>query len=203
VSPALDDAVELLERALGYTRVALADVTDEALGNRTPCAGWRLGRLLAHMEDALDAFIEAASGTVRVDPPRPTETRVDALREKACTLLGAWARAAPAEVQVAGVGLDSSVLVGTAALEITVHGWDVGQATGRGAAIPEDLARRLLEVAQEVVDDTDRRTRFRRSRPVSADATHEARLLAYLGRHLTGPPGQIPHDSDVSRRRSS
>jgi hypothetical protein len=95
------------------------------------------------------------------------------------------------------------VLVGTAALEITVHGWDVGQATGRGAAIPEDLARRLLEVAQEVVGDADRRTRFRRSRPVSAESTHEARLLAYLGRDLTGPPGQIPHDSGTAPRGSS
>ena len=57
----------------------------------TPCAGWTLARLLAHMEDALDAFTEAAAGHVAVTPAPPTDDRVDALREKACALLGAWA----------------------------------------------------------------------------------------------------------------
>lgn len=203
MSTELDDAVELLDRALAYTRVALAGVTDESLANPTPCDGWRLGRLLAHMEDALDTFIEAASGAVRVDPPRPADTQVGILREKACTLLGAWVRGAPAEVSVGGVGLDGALLVGTAALEVTVHGWDVGQATGRGASIPADLASELLDLAGRVVTDTDRGGRFRHARPVSADAPPDARLLGYLGRHLTGPPGQIPHDSGVPPRRPS
>jgi uncharacterized protein (TIGR03086 family) len=197
VSTELDDAVELLDRALAYTRVALADVTDESLANPTPCAGWALARLLAHMEDALDTFIEAASGTVRVDPPRPSATRVGTIREKACTLLGAWSRGAPAEVSVGGVGLDGALLVRTAALEVTVHGWDVGQATGRGAPIPAGLAGALLGVAGRVVADTDRGGRFRHARPMPSDAPPDARLLAYLGRHPTGPPGQRIQDSDV------
>ena len=198
MNPALDDAVELLDRALAYTRVALADVTDEALCNPTPCAGWRLGRLLAHMEDALDAFIEAASGSVLVDVPSPAGGRVDALRDKACALLGAWTRGAPPEVSVAGRDLDSSLLVATAALEITVHGWDVGQATGRPAPIPPELALRLLDVARRVVDEADRGTRFGRPRPTAGDASHDIRLLAYLGRHLTGPPGHFRADYGAS-----
>ena len=98
----------------------------------TPCAGWTLGHLLAHMEDALDAFTEAAAGRVEVEPVPPTATRVEALREKACALLGAWMAARPAseQVEVGDLGLDAPLLVATAALEITVHGWDVGQATG-------------------------------------------------------------------------
>ena len=43
----------------------------------------------------------------------------------------------------------------TAALEITVHGWDVGQATGHGTRIPDDLAEGLLAVAQHVIDPVD------------------------------------------------
>ena len=58
------------------------------------------------------------------------------------------------------LGLDAPLLVATAALEITLHGWDVGQATGRRTRIPEDLARGLLAVAQAVIDAADRGPRF-------------------------------------------
>jgi uncharacterized protein (TIGR03086 family) len=191
VNPQLDDAVELLDRALAFTRVALANVTDEALTRPTPCSAWSLGRLLTHMEDALDAFNEAAAGAVRVDPPGRSSTQVGALREKACALLGAWTRATPAEVAVGDRGIDSGLLVATAALEITVHGWDVSQATGCAARIPEDLAAGLFTIAQGVVDPADRGTRFGDPRPAPAGASHDIRLLAYLGRRLTGPPGPI------------
>jgi uncharacterized protein (TIGR03086 family) len=197
VNAGLGEAVELLDRALAFTRVALADVTHETLTRPTPCSAWSLGHLLSHMEDALDAFTEAASGSVQVDPPGPASDQVDVLREKACALLGAWIRATPTEVVVGDRGLDPGLLVGTAALEITVHGWDVSQATGRTARIPDELAAGLLRIAQQVVDPTDRGTRFDHPRPIPAGASHDIRLLAYLGRHLTGPPGQIPGDSNT------
>ena len=191
MSGALGGAVELLDRSLAYTRVVLADVGPGDLERPTPCAGWDLNRLLAHMEDALDAFTEAAAGRVEVDPVPDTSTRVDALREKACALLGAWTSVPRATVHVGGVGLDAPVLVATAALEITLHGWDVGQATGRRARIPEDLARGLLAVAEAVIGDADRGPRFATARPVSAQADPDARLLAWSGRftpaQLAGP----------------
>ena len=49
-------ALELLERALGYTRGALATVGADRSGP-TPCAGWSLADLLCHMDDGLDAFL--------------------------------------------------------------------------------------------------------------------------------------------------
>ena len=189
----LPDAVELLDRSLAYTRVLLADVRPDNLALATPCAGWTLGHLLAHMEDALDAFTEAAAGRVEVGPVPVSDTRVGALREKACALLGAWAAASPvsAQVEVGDLDLDASVLVATAALEITVHGWDVGQATGRRTRIPDDLARGLLPVAQLVIDAVDRGPRFASPRPSPATAAADDRLLAWTGRapgHMTEPP---------------
>ena len=191
-SAALHGAVELLDRSLSYTRVMLAEVRPDQLDRPTPCAGWTLGQLLAHMEDALDAFTEAASGRVEVAPVPPTDTRIEALREKACALLGAWsaARLAPEEVEVGDLGLEAPLLVATAALEITVHGWDVGQATGRQTRIPEDLAAGLLPIAQQVIDPADRGPRFARPRSVGADATPDVRLLSWTGRvpaHTTEP----------------
>ena len=201
MSQALDGAVELLERSLSYTRVMLADVRPDQLERPTPCTGWTLGHLLAHMEDALDAFTEAAAGRVVVAPAPPTDSRVDALREKACALLGAWTTARPAsdEVAVGDLGLDAPLLVATAALEITVHGWDVGQATGRGTRIPDDLARGLLGVAQHVIDASDRGPRFAGPRPAPPTAPSDQRLLAWTGRvpprmtePLVGNPGEPP-----------
>jgi uncharacterized protein (TIGR03086 family) len=184
VSAGLDAAVELLDRSLAYTRIMLADVRADQLDRPTPCAGWTLGRLLTHMEDALDAFTEAAAGRVEVDPVPPTSTRVEALREKACALLGAWsaARPAPDRVAIGDLGLDAPLLVATAALEITVHGWDVGQATGRRTPVPDDLARGLLPVAEQVIDPGDRGSRFASPRPTTAGAGADERLLAWTGR---------------------
>ena len=194
----LGDAVELLERSLGYTRVMLADVRAGNLRHPTPCSGWTLGRLLEHMEDGLDAFTEAAAGRVEIAPAPPTHTRVDALREKACALLGAWTRARDSVVRVGDQDLEAALLVATAALEITVHGWDVGQATGRGTPMPPELAQRLLPVARAVVHPADRGTRFGAVLSAPGSASHGQRLLAYLGRSeavdLTGPPGMTSVD---------
>lgn len=192
----LGPAVELLERALGYTRVALADVSDPLLDRPTPCADWTLDGLLAHMEDALDAFTEAATGHVLADPApvagrRSAANRVAGLQERACVLLGTWS-ALPARggrIAVGDRALPGALLIGLAALEITVHGWDVGQATGRRARIPDPLAAALLLPARRLVGPDDRGVRFARARPTSVDAAYDERLLAFLGRDLTGPQG--------------
>ena len=182
----LDESVELLERSLGYTRARLADVHDDLLDRPTPCAGWRLADLLTHMDDALDAFTEAAGGEVVVHGGRRAAGRVAAIQQKACALLGAWASPSPGDVVITtgdgGLDLTSTLLVATAALEITVHGWDVGQATGVPAPIPDALARDLLPVAHAVTGRADRGARFAAPRPVSPGASEAARLLGFLGR---------------------
>jgi uncharacterized protein (TIGR03086 family) len=182
VTPRLDDAVELLDRSLAYTSVALAEVSDAHLDRPTPCSRWTLGALLRHMGDALDAFLEAAGGVVAVDAPAPAADQVDDLREKACALLGAWVRATPVDVRVGDASLASPVLVAAAALEITVHGWDVGQATGRPQQVPTELARGLLDPAGLLIGDGDRGVRFAPAREVPAEAPADVRLLAFLGR---------------------
>jgi uncharacterized protein (TIGR03086 family) len=197
---ALGHAVELLDRALSYTRVTLSDVTDADLLRRTPCAAWDLGQLLAHMEDALDAFAEGAHGSVALQDRVPATVRVANLQRKACALLETWRGAAPDHVNIGEHSLDTPVVVLAAALEITVHGWDVGQAVGSDRRIPDSLARRLLPVAEALVADGDRGDLFGTPRPVPSNATDEERLLGFLGRdgriraRVTGPLGQIPRN---------
>ena len=181
MTTALASAVELLERSLGYTRVALAGVTEARLAAPTPCRDWTLRDLLAHMEDSLDAFTEAAGGSVALRPTR-AGPRVVVLQQKACALLGLWSRARPSGVRVGGVDLATDLLVATAALEITVHGWDVAQATGAATPIPDDLARHLLPVAHGTVSPEDRGIRFAAALPDLVEATADVRLRAFLGR---------------------
>ncbi|WP_122819083.1 TIGR03086 family metal-binding protein [Nocardioides pantholopis] len=183
MSTELDDAVELLDRSLAYTAGALAGVTDERLDDPTPCTGWTLRVLLAHMEDALDAFLEAAGGQVVVvaGSGSGARLRVEALQTKACLLLGTWVRAQPARVRVGGADLGAGLLVGTAALEVGLHGWDVSRATGLERALPDGLAVGLLPVAHEVVREEDRGLRFAPPRP-AVDGSASAQLLAFTGR---------------------
>ena len=180
MTTALTGAVELLERSLPYTRAALGGVTPELATARTPCAAWDLAALLRHMDDALDAFTEAATGTVSL-VPTGAETEVESIRAKACALLGWWCERPADVVRVGDASLPSSLLVGTAALEVTVHGWDVHRAVGHDEPLPSTLARDLLPVAHAVAD-LGRRGRFAAPVATGPGATPSEVLLGYLGR---------------------
>lgn len=194
-------AVELLERAIAYTRGTLCGVDDRRLDAPTPCREWTLGMLLEHMSDGLDAFTEASRGVIDVAPTRCAGPPVVVLRDKACTLLGAWSSPAAEEARLGEHRLRAGTLLGAAALEIAVHGWDVGQATGLGTPIPAELAAPLVPVARALVTDADRGSRFAAVRTATgASATgmtgsgwHDPTtgLLGFLGRE--------PHSSLATR----
>jgi len=183
------DSLEMLERAVAYTRVQLQSVTREMLCLPTPCERWRLGALLDHMAESLDALTEAADlGHVavadRVDPacaPSPVDA-VERLRVRACTLLGAWSAVArDDDVMVGDRPLSSSLLACAGALEVAVHGWDVSQATGVRAPVPVGLARDLLIWVDVLVSDADRPGRF--DYPITGPSVGpSSRLLMGLGR---------------------
>ncbi|WP_158726598.1 maleylpyruvate isomerase N-terminal domain-containing protein [Tomitella fengzijianii] len=184
----MTEPVALLERAVSYTRGALQSAGDDPSAP-TPCSEWNLGRLLEHMSDALDAFIEASAGVVDIHPRAgcggdaagPVGARVEALRCKACDLLGAWSAAGTRNVRLADADLDPGLLLRAGALEIAVHGHDVAATGPPGPALPEPLARDLLPTARLLVTPGDRGVRFGpQLRP--ATSAPSAVLLGFLGR---------------------
>lgn len=185
-APPLLESLGLLERAVGYTRATLQDVTPAMLGNRTPCERWDLRTLLDHMVESLETLTEAADlGTVELRVPSGAPAPVDAvqrLRVQACTLLGAWsAMARDEEVMVGDRPLASSLLACAGALEVAVHGWDVGQATGHPRPIPTLLALELLPWVGVFVTELDRPGQFAAAIDVPLSGP-SATLLARVGR---------------------
>jgi uncharacterized protein (TIGR03086 family) len=158
----------------------------------TPCRGWDLEALLAHMEDALAALQEAVDmAFVDLDCHQRDGGAVDdrdpvaRLRDRACRLLGAWARADGRQaVWIGGRRLPASVLTSAGALEIAVHGWDVAEACGRRRPIPPAMAAELLVIAPLLVADADRGVRFAAPVDPPSSASPSDQLIAYLGRDL-------------------
>ena len=184
------DPVELLERAIGYARGTLGGVRPDLLGRPTPCAAWTLADLLLHMSDSLDALTEASRGVIAIAPAASGSVEVAALRDKACHLLGAWSNPHAAAARLGHARLESTVLLHAGALEIAVHAWDVGQATGSGEPIPEGLARAITGSAHRLITPGDRPLRFAPPVSVTGVATSSALLIAYTGRHTRSPASQ-------------
>lgn len=177
----LGGAVELLDRSLAYQRGALSQVRVEHLCLTTPCRDWPLVALLAHMDDALDAYTQAATG--RVSPVRAQAVSpIDSIRDQACALLGWWLDHPPDEVEVADRRLPAQTLVAAAALEITLHGWDLHTTLGTPVEVPRELAGPLLSIAWELVGEDDRAGCFAPAVPPPPGASDARLLLAYLGR---------------------
>lgn len=183
-------ALGLFERATGYTRTSLQLATRDRMANVTPCHGWSLRMLLHHMDGSLAALQDAAVGYVGLgsdggcDGDHEAADIVASLRARVCSLLGAWTNEeGTGAVSVGGRPLPASILIGTGALEIAVHGWDVARACGHRRPLPPLLAEELLALAQLIVTDQDRPARFARPVDVPPIAPPGDRLLAFLGRH--------------------
>jgi uncharacterized protein (TIGR03086 family) len=179
-------SLELLERAIAYTRGSLLLVTEADLDRPTPCREWALLDLLRHMDDSLLAFAEAAQARtlslVRADNDAVGSELIDTICRRACGLLSHWHPEPVGGVAVGGFTVPRELLGAAGALEITVHGWDVATALGADRPIPPGLAMDLWPVARDHVTDDDRPEPFGPALAVPAWASPQERLLAHAGR---------------------
>jgi uncharacterized protein (TIGR03086 family) len=186
VPVAARDDLELLERALSWTRGVLVDVRDDLADAPTPCADWTLLDLLRHMVDSLSALAEAATGSVAlapdpVDRSAGPETLARSLCDLGCAVLGGWMLADQRPVAVGAGPLHRAVLTEVGALEVAVHGWDVARSCGSTAELPPRLAAALVPVAARRVGPRDRSGSFGPVvEPPGSDPV--SLLLAHLGR---------------------
>lgn len=185
-------SAELLERALGYALGALPAVEPRFLSRPTPCARWDLSLLLRHTADSLDAVRDGIrTGRVALRPddvPHPPVDAVTAVRDAARRLLGASAAAGAGDrpLVIADRALPAGVLLGTGALELATHGWDIARACGVRHPIPAGLAADLLRIAPSLVGDAGRYPLFAAPVAVPPGGCPGDRLVAFLGRDPSG-----------------
>jgi uncharacterized protein (TIGR03086 family) len=192
---ALTRGLWLLRSAVGYALTATGSASSARLAAPTPCAGWDLGILLAHVADSMGVLGEAiAAGPAAPGPPpgagSPGGDPWVTLRCRAAGLLAACAMAGPDErlVVIGDRWLPASMTAVAGALEITVHGWDIAASCGSPRPVPPGLAAVLLPVAPLLITPATRRGLFADpvrvpGRPVPGD-----QLVAFLGRQPR-PPG--------------
>ena len=190
----LGTQVGLLERAIGYAMGSVAAVAPRLLSRPTPCSDWDLRMLLQHVNDSLAALCEGVdSGHIGPDPAAdhddgPAADLVATFRDRARRLLGAWTSASHHDRMIAIVDrpLLASVVVGTGAIEVAVHGWDISWACGQRRPIPPALANDLLAICPQVVTAATRHPQFAAPVVVSPLASASDRLVAFLGRRPDG-----------------
>ena len=154
--------------------------------------------LLDHLSDSigvLDEAIAAGGVTAGAAParPGPGPGPVARLRGQAAGLLGACTAAGPAGRRVA-IGdreLTASIVAVTAAIEITVHGWDIFAACGAARPVPPGLAAVLLPAAALLITPGTRPGLFAGPVRLPGPAGPGDQLVAFLGRHprLRAAPG--------------
>lgn len=113
-----------------------------------------------------------------------------AYRRSAAALQAAAARPGVLErSQVTSVGIATGVeRLQWRIVDLLAHGWDLGQATGAVAELPDDLVEQALTFARAQLPSQPRAGRFADPQPIRDDAPAIDRLAAFTGRPVPWTP---------------
>ena len=185
-----DDLRALHGEALTVADEHVSRVRPEDLARSTPCAGWELGDLLAHMIGQHRGFARAvreldapaeAYQPVPFDRPAWHDSVHDLRRALAAADLSARAVA----IELTSTPLPVGQLVAAQLLDTVVHTWDIAQSLRIDFVPPPDLLAATAALAAEIPDRAFGPGRaFAARLPADGDAWQ--RLLALVGRVQLG-----------------
>ncbi|MFC3982509.1 TIGR03086 family metal-binding protein [Streptosporangium jomthongense] len=193
---------EFDRRAVRDSVDVVAAVTIDDLDRPTPCAGWTVADLLAHMTVQHHGFAAAARGTgadLEVWKVRPLGDDAVQLYTKAAEdVLAAFAEDGVLErgftlpeFAPRGLVFPARQAIGFHFIDYLVHAWDVARSIGADYRPDPELVEAAWPIALAVPDD-ERRTRpgaaFQPGLPVDDETPGFDRVLAVLGR----TPGWTP-----------
>ncbi len=174
----LTDLLDVYDRASGWTAEKVRGATKK-LDRPTPCDEWDVRTLLNHMLDTQRYFTGAARGE-DVSPPSPVppnllgDDPVAKFEQSRSDLMRAFSE--PGVIEKTGPAL------GIACADQLLHGWDLAQATGQDATMPEGLPAVAYDMIHGRFSDKQRQGVFKPAVAVAPDASPEDKLLAYTGR---------------------
>ncbi|MEU0068192.1 TIGR03086 family metal-binding protein [Streptomyces sp. NPDC006332] len=187
------DLVEL-DRIAVREAVRVVDLARERDWERdTPCAGWTVRRLVAHMTAQHHGFAAAARGAGgEAEHWREREDASDpalAHRVAAADVLAAFAEPGVPERQFTLFELSGSfrgrTAIGFHLVDYVVHAWDVAVSLGTGLDLPDEVLGAALAVARRVPTDPAARAEgsaFAAALDVPEGAAPLAKTLRLLGR---------------------
>ncbi|MEV3939226.1 TIGR03086 family metal-binding protein [Glycomyces sp. NPDC049804] len=194
----MTDLLTLHRRTMATATAIVGQVRADQLGAPTPCAGWDLSQLLAHMIGQNHGFASAARGET-FEPAtwadRPvTEAPHEAFAASAAEVVAAFATAGAVDRDwPLLVGADGSVAVpgrqalGFHFIDYVAHAWDVAVSIGIRPEFEDDILAAVLPLAEEVpAEGPTRNGPYAPFAPVvvleEAGQDDLSRLLAILGR---------------------
>jgi uncharacterized protein (TIGR03086 family) len=195
------DIVGLDARAVRASVQVVSQASPADLARDTPCAGWTLGHLLAHMTVQHNGFAAAAAGDgadlVRWQTGAPAADPVAEYAAAAERVMAAFAAAGVLAREFDLPQISTSLrfpateAIGFHFVDYVVHGWDVARALGQGYDLEPDVLAAALPIARSVPDGE------RRRRPGAAFAPRVAatgggmldEIVALLGRRPDWPGG--------------
>ena len=188
-----------LHRVAVMTSLSLVDSVSVAdLGAPTPCAGWKLADLLAHMTVQHRGFAAAARGlgdrpdvwqadaVVQAVAADPSGTYADAVSDVMTAFADDAVLEAPFALPEFGPNavFPGAIAIGFHFIDYVVHGWDVAASLGVSYALPDDVVDAALALSLQVPDGEYREApnapfAHAVDGPV---ATNLERILRHLGR---------------------
>lgn len=183
--------LDLDRRAVQATLDVVAGCADLTLP--TPCAGWDLRDLLAHMTVQQRGFARAAAGEltdVEEWTPSPADDPIGAYVEASTKLLASFAalddpRTPMLLPEIRDEPVPAQLAVGFHLVDNVVHAWDVAVSIDRQPVLDADVLAAGLFVARQVPDGAERNrpgAAFAPGLPVRSGASALEEILLLLGR---------------------
>ena len=181
------DATKLLDQGYAWTAARIAAVPADGLESPTPCSLWNLQALLDHTIGVLTMLTDAVTTPAQADADADVRALGASSWDRAIAGLAArsWrAWEAPGLMDrtlTLPIGtMPAPMVASSSLLEVVVHGWDISQATGEAADIPDALAVPVLDFARQALVDANRGENF--AAALGIGDTPSDQLVAFLGR---------------------
>ncbi|MFJ9414901.1 TIGR03086 family metal-binding protein [Streptomyces sp. NPDC101227] len=179
---------ELLDAAAGAALPVLRGVRDDQLDRPTPCAEYDVRDLLNHLFHVIVEF-QALAAKKDADFSR-TPDRIgeygaqwpDRFAEEAARLAEAWAAPGAEDGLSGGMKLPARTVGAMVLLDLTVHGWDVAQATGQAYAPAAGCVAELRSLVAQMAPTAREMNVFGAPVPAPPGASDLETLLAETGR---------------------
>jgi uncharacterized protein (TIGR03086 family) len=183
------NVVELDRRAAAGTAGLIDATSPDQHAAPTPCTGWTVGDLLAHLIAGNLKYIEIAGGKdwARGAPDVVLDDDPGAMyRRTLVEMLQAWERPGVLDRETPlPVGRGRAELALYLHLgESLVHGWDLARATGQPPPWDDEIVEASLTQFKSWLPPQRPGAPFSDAVPLSSDALPIDRLAAYLGRDV-------------------